>query len=226
MNNYFRTTAIAAMLALGLLGSRGAGASEFFSWMNDPTCLTIFHAVMEGLYTDGVSNEDVDCIVQDRSHFVYTCPLCDPALQAFLSYRTRPNFTGLKGIRNTLGKGLDPAMSERLKSTDRTTRMTAIQELIQKWVTRRLESMRLKPAEQEDWRTKLAARRKKGMDVLEHNKGGDIVGWKACAICDACATAGGVTCERPVVMPFGEVKAVTPPAPPQKKEVPKSNETF
>jgi hypothetical protein len=61
------------------------------SWPKNDVGPFVFHAVLEGLYTDGVSNEVVDKILKPDllANFVHQCPLCHPAYQAFLLYRDR-----------------------------------------------------------------------------------------------------------------------------------------
>ena len=203
---------LALFIVVFCVSATGRAAEEPKFWTNDPVCHTIFYAVVEGLYADGVTNDDVDCIIRpdpktQASHFVYACPLCSVTHEAFALYRSRPKFSGLKADLNTFGKGLDPTISKRLHSADRTERMIAIQELVEKWVAKRLDSMRLTAEEKTDWRLKLDALREQGMNRLKQGGSSQVVGWKTCAICDGCATAGGNKCERPAVMPFGEFKA-------------------
>ena len=175
---------------------------EWTDWTSDPTCAMVFHAVLEGLYTDGVSNEDVDRIIaRDEKHpdgnmyehFVYACPLCHPTYQALLLYRSRPDvFYGIKGEKNTFGKGLDPKISARLASKDKSERLAAIQELVQTWVNRKLTSMRLTEAEKSEMSMLLEARKKQGLKVLLQFQMGEhgapmYKDWKSCAICAGSA---------------------------------------
>src|SRR5262249_16337782 len=110
----------------------------------------IFFAVLEGLYTDGVSNETVDLIIPNGSydqHFVYGCPLCGLGYDGIKLYRRRERFYSLKGEMDTFGKGLDWEINRKLWSPDRNVRFEAIQGLIQKWVARKLESMNISDEE-------------------------------------------------------------------------------
>ena len=55
----------------------------------------IFYSVLEGLYEDGVSTEDVERILMKREkeyhfHFNFSCPVCMGSIWAFESYRNRP----------------------------------------------------------------------------------------------------------------------------------------
>ncbi|HEU4420465.1 MAG TPA: hypothetical protein VFT55_16125, partial [Planctomycetota bacterium] len=73
---------------------------------------TIFYAVLEGLYDEGVSTEDVDILLhqdpatRQYSYFVAGCPLCTPAIDALQLYRGRPKFYGRKEACDTFGTGL------------------------------------------------------------------------------------------------------------------------
>src|SRR5262249_30538104 len=61
----------------------------------DSTTRFIFYSTLEGLYEDGVSNQDVDQILlrkdhQSYSHFIYACPICTTTIWALQAYRSRP----------------------------------------------------------------------------------------------------------------------------------------
>src|SRR3954454_17052964 len=96
----------------------GKEAKPGGDWKEDPASRMVFFAVLEGLYTDGVSSEAVDGIIGKKTKdgkgdikatFVIECPLCHPVYEAFCLYRQRPAFSGEKGTKDTLGKGLDAA---------------------------------------------------------------------------------------------------------------------
>ena len=150
----------------------------------------IFFAVLEGLYTDGVSNETVDLIIPNGSydlHFVYGCPLCGPAYDAFKLYRKREPFYSLKMPTDTFGKGLDWEINRKLWSPDRNVRFEAIQGLIQKWVTRKLESMNISDEEFTEISQRIEEGRKQGMMLL--NKVVNSPDRTKCPICDGAAGA-------------------------------------
>src|SRR5947207_11898373 len=101
-----RKTLFIAFLLISLLSGAlafklgGAATSAHTSaargtWAESRTSQLVFFAVLEGLYRDGVSNDDVDRIIPpgkngkdtfDPEHFVYACPLCHPAFEAFRLY--------------------------------------------------------------------------------------------------------------------------------------------
>jgi len=163
----------------------------------------IFFAVLEGLYRDGVSNDVVDLILAPdpktgepdmRKNFVYACPLCHPAFEAFRLYRTRNPFLGLKGRKDTFGAGLDDATIKGLKSPTDEERRAALEKLIQRWVAQRLDSMRLTAEERAEWTRQIDQRRKEGMKQLESftsGKDSRHAGWEVCPSCDGSAATVG-----------------------------------
>lgn len=188
--------AVAVVLVVGLAGRLSAQDEDRYSdWVSDPASQMIFQAVLEGLYTDGMSNDDVDCVIpldpktgtrNFSEHFVYACPLCHPAYEAFVMYRGRPEFFGRKETVNSFGKGLDAALSAKLHEQDKHVRLGVINKLIEGWVQRRLASMRLNDAERIEWGNRLALLRKQGMNALSKAK----LPLKGCAVCDACVSGG------------------------------------
>ena len=173
-------------------------------WQDDPVCRMVFHAVLEGLYEDGVSDAVVDAIVPReaksgddpvKKSFVAKCPLCHPVYEAFAAYQKRPAFSGDSAKRNTLGKGLDAAVVKDLTGADLQKRLKALAPLVQKWVAVRLASMRLTKKETLDWQAQLSERSEQGKSMLyelmhkdPHYK--DWSGYWGCAACngttDAC----------------------------------------
>jgi hypothetical protein len=186
---------LVAILSFVLSLMPAAGASSRLTptrgtWIGDPYCEMVFFAVLEGLYRDGVPNAAVELVLAvdrtsgQRDHFVYACPLCSPALEAFRLYRQRPMFEGLKSPTDTLGHAFEPALLDRLRSEVKQERLDAVQGLIQAWVQQRLEVMRLTPEERQEWSDNLALRKKEGMARL-----GTREDWKNCAICDGTVLA-------------------------------------
>jgi hypothetical protein len=159
---------------------RGAGTSPSVggrgTWLQSRASQLVFFAVLEGLYRDGVSSADVDLIIPpgkvgngrfDLEHFVYACPLCHPAFEAFKLYRQRGAFYGLKAQLDTLGEGLGQAVEVRLRGSDAGQRRQAIEELISRWVGQRLEMMRLSKEERAAITSEMEQGRKKGMGGLK-----------------------------------------------------------
>ncbi|MEE8105366.1 MAG: hypothetical protein V3T86_07515 [Planctomycetota bacterium] len=183
------------VLALGLAYAGGSKRKKYDSW-NPSMQQMMFHAVLEGLYTDGVGNDDVDRILEKDdngyTNFVYGCPICMPALDALRVYRARPKFYSRKGDPDTFGKGLDEATRKRLAGRP-ADRLAAIETLTKRWVNRRLKSMRLTESEQRDWRQRITEGRKRGMQLLNESRRNGQAGAyeqrKGCALCDGASFA-------------------------------------
>ncbi len=158
---------------------------------------TVFFAVLEGLYEDGASTEIVDAVLAlapkggGHLHFVPECPICTPALYAFQVYRKRPFLYGLKTgeFIDTFGAGLPSGTRDTLLGGTPAARLQTIQGLVQGWVRRRLEALRLTKAEAEAFTAAFEDGRRRGMSSLESRRkvpgGFGYAGEKACAICDA-----------------------------------------
>jgi len=139
-------------------------------WQDDPVCRMVFFAVLEGLYTDGVPTEIAELIAPRKEvgkdevqhSFVIECPMCHPVFEAFRLYRDRKPFASGEG-RNTFGtwKG-DPKIVENLKSDQVFTRISAMGALVEPWIRKRLESMRLTEEETATWNKALLDRARKG----------------------------------------------------------------
>jgi hypothetical protein len=176
----------------------------------DPYAQMIFFAVLEGLYQDGASNEIVDAVLAPGSggnrlmHFVYACPICSPAADAFRTYRARVEFCCYKvpSPFNTFGPGLDAAVSRRILSGELDQRLQAIDQLVETWVRRRLDSMRLSVQELARWKQGFELRRKLGMELLRHNPrapapSGTPSPVERCPFCDGAARACDVAPAHP-----------------------------
>lgn len=171
-------------------------------WRDDPVCQTVFFAVLEGLYADGVSDSVVDAIVPRnpkeganpvKTSFVVQCPLCQPVYEAFALYQKRPAFAG-SAQRSTFGKGIDPDLEKQLASTDPKTRLSALKVLVQRWVGRRLSLTKLTDAEKAEWAAKLNARSGEGRGLLSKLLRTDPAyqGWSiywGCAACNGTTAA-------------------------------------
>lgn len=161
---------------------------------------TIFYAVLEGLYDEGVDNDDVDVLLREDPktkalmHFVYGCPLCHPAIDALRLYRGRPKFHGLKGEADTFGPGLSAPERGQLQNADIVVRLGVLQGFIERSLQRKLSSMRLTKDERTAWHRALAEMREKGGEFLararEHGTAGDLGAAKGCAVCDGMRDAG------------------------------------
>lgn len=171
---------------------------------HDEATRFIFHSVLEGLYEDGLSTEDVDQILlrkekQSYFHFIYACPICQASIWALETYRSRPKqFYGLKSEASTFGPGLSPTMSKRLHSDDGKVRLGVINELMKEWMDRRMKMLNLPPAAHAKLLEALEKKRKEGMEVLQSFRRGEhgpnfgveqaapaYVDLEECAVCNA-----------------------------------------
>ncbi|MBI5092115.1 MAG: hypothetical protein HZB26_06670 [Candidatus Hydrogenedentes bacterium] len=183
-----------------------ASPKDAASWTTDPVSQMVFFAVLEGLYSDGVTNDIIDFIIPQKpatkkpdytASFIYTCPLCEPTLEAMRVYGARPVFLGFRPpAPNTFGPGVDEHTREQLASPARGEREEALQRLLEKWVRRRMDTMRLTDAERAEWQGKFEAGRKAGLERLKEFQekgsfGGTYTEWKRCAACDGIVAACG-----------------------------------
>lgn len=158
----------------------------------------VFYAVLEGCYEDGLSSNDVARVLMQREgefyyHFIYSCPLCTPALHAFNVYRSQPPFVGMKNPTPTFGPGLEPELKKELYSGKTEERLAAINTLVQRWIKRRMTMLRLTPDERAQLQKDLEEMRKKGMEALRGFASGGQTSKMApaygakdeCAICNA-----------------------------------------
>ncbi len=193
---------VAAMAATLVAAEEEIGEERFFQF--------VFHAVLEGLYRDGVSNRDVDAILHreaDRgyTHFIYACPICTPAVNALLTYRSRPgHFYGLKRwSTGTFGPGLDGELSNQLQNGTVEERLEVIKELTRRWIADGLEAMNLDAAGRERWRQAMEQAREEGARMLEHYRENGLVQTQApayetveeCSICLGASTGSADVCE-------------------------------
>jgi hypothetical protein len=161
---------IFASLAILLSDARaGEAAQKDF----DPAARFLFHAVLEGLYEDGVSTDDIAQILmkhdkQSYFHFIYACPICTATIWALEAYRSRPErFYSLKSGASTFGPGLSAELHEKLYSSDSNQRLIAINSLVRSWIARRMDMMNFSEQERAEMIKQLEKKREDGMRALE-----------------------------------------------------------
>ncbi len=126
-------------------------------WRRDPACQLVFFAVLEGLYTDGVPDEVVDLIVPPKDEkddsvercFVFRCPMCHAAYEAFVLYQRRQAFNGSNEAKSTFGKDFDRSIIDSLKSDRASTRVIAMGNLIRPWIDRKINSLKMTEADRD-----------------------------------------------------------------------------
>jgi hypothetical protein len=162
------STLVAPFASVPLRAAESAQRSEM-----DQTTRFIFYSVLEGLYEDGLSKEDVTQILMKREketyfHFIYACPVCNPTIWALEAYLARPDqFYGMKRPGSTFGPGLTPELREQLHGKEPTQRLTAINSLVQSWMERRMKTLRLSADEKAALTKQLELKREEGMKALE-----------------------------------------------------------
>lgn len=159
----------------------------------------IFHAVLEGLYDDGVSNEAVDLILQKQesgtyTHFIRGCPTCNYVLEALRHYRARPDFVSFKGAYNTWGTGLDKGLRDRLESEHMKVRIDVVHTLVTRWIDNRMDRLRLNKRERAAWNLDMKRRAKEGMGLLSNKQDVEQAELWSDLSCPSCegAVAGSV----------------------------------
>jgi hypothetical protein len=172
-----------------------SGPAKVTDWKADPACRLVFHAVLEGLYEDGVTDDVVNNIVPPdkqgrekmRRSFVLDCPLCQPAFEAFCVYQRRPKFSD-GGQVSTFGKGLPEAVKKGLLSDTLSTRLITLRGPIRGWVEARLRSLKLTAKERQKWWKDIAARAGQGTATLHAHMAADpwYKNWSGCWGCAAC----------------------------------------
>ncbi|MEX2216153.1 MAG: hypothetical protein WD768_18725 [Phycisphaeraceae bacterium] len=172
-------------------------------WRNDPACQLVFFAVLEGLYTDGVPDEVVNLIVPPASKdskddhesvkrcFVFRCPLCHAAYEAFVLYQRRQAFHGSDEKNSTFGKNFDRKIVEGLKSDQASVRVFAMGAMIRPWIERRMNMLNMSDGEQKVLLDKLLKFAGEGNDIFNQYKGRWSVyaEWMFYGGCQACEAA-------------------------------------
>jgi hypothetical protein len=140
----------------------------------DSTSRFIFYSVLEGLYEDGVSNQDVDQILMKKDkqcyyHFIYACPICTATIWALQAYRSRPEaFYSIKGGKGaTFGPGLSDALHQQLFSVSPHQRLMAINAVVKAWISRRMDRMNLSQSDRSELAKGLEQAREQGMQDLK-----------------------------------------------------------
>jgi len=169
----------------------------------------IFFSVLEGLYEDGVTQDEIERILMKREghgyeHFIYSCPICTGVLQAARLYAARPRFHSFKPTpadehqveNGTFGSGLSAEVRLALASEKVEIRLEAIHGLVWKWSDRRLKRLDLSHEEETELLAEIDAGREAGMSALRHwqedpdeslmkSYAPGYVELKGCAMCNA-----------------------------------------
>ncbi len=206
-----KTNLYLSLFAGFLLAAGGSFAADTASKPEPPldsTYRLIYYSVLEGAFEDGLGNADVDRILltgpdgKGFQHFIYACPLCMPTINALQTYRQRAPIFGYKihgnqAAENTYGPGLSAELRVQLRSPDQTARLGVVNQLVKRWVERRLASLRLTPEERKTVQAQLEEGRKRGMEMLTRFKADNSFavfapGFEKQEECAACNGAVGM----------------------------------
>lgn len=135
-------------------------------------------AVFEGLWEDGIQADLLQALAKDNFQlFVPKCPICLPVRHAFQILAAAPP----PQIYDSRGPGLPPAIEAHLRAADLPTRKKGLMALVDRYVERRFE--RVKMTEEEKGRLKrlIQEGRKLGTSLM-NPKAGDF-----CPSCEGAA---------------------------------------
>ena len=118
-------------------------------------------AVVEGLQEDGADRAFVKgCIVEKGELFVPKCRICESVRQGFADYAAAPDNAGP-------GKGIPKDIADELKHAARVARLNALERLVDRYVTRNYERLKMSAEERAKLQETLEAWKKNGMKMKE-----------------------------------------------------------
>ena len=173
--------------------------SPKFDMNIDDTSRFIFFSVLEGLYTDGLQDDELDMLLlrpdpkEGYTHFIYGCPICIWSIRAMETYRQRPErFYAIKNGASNFGTGLEPELRRKLLSDDTKARLEVLNSLITRWIEARIKSQNLSMEAREVLRKDLKKKRQDGESLLQRFRKEGILpktsayatGIKECAACN------------------------------------------
>ena len=162
-----------------LIGCNGSDSKKFD--MND-LYRFLQDAVYQGLTEDGANPKPIKAILESPDpHFILKCHICDGVRWALVKYVDKTKDP--KG--STSGGGFPKAIEEGLASSDRKTRLAALQDLADRYVTRAFERSPMTEGEKKQMRELLEEAKKVGMEI---KKRGDYKDFG-----DSCPSCSGAT---------------------------------
>lgn len=172
-------------------------------WRSDPACQLVFFAVIEGLYTDGVPDEVVDLIVPPKDEendsvercFVFRCPMCHAAYEAFVLYQRRQAFNGSNEAKSTFGKDFDITILDNLRSDSAERRVKAMGNLIRPWIDRKINSIEMTDAKRDALVAKMLQYAEEGNRLFQARRADPTSiyhEWTFYGGCQACEAAQSV----------------------------------
>ncbi len=193
--NIYRSSCL-YLLVICSAGAQAAEAESFLKPFSEEY-QTVFFAVLEGAYRDGLSDEHVSMLLTQNEpasyeYFIYACPLCTPTVAALEAYQSRPDrLYSFKNAGSTFGFGILPDLAFLVESEDDTHRLLGIQLLIRRWMMAYLDSRNFDLETRERWKAKTEAAAREGQRILEgyretgsvHLTAPAFAGEGDCAVC-------------------------------------------
>jgi hypothetical protein len=136
-------------------------------------------AVAEGLKEDGADRAFVkDCIADKRELFVLKCPICEPVRNGFVEHANAKE--------PVTGKGIPKDIVDDLKNPVRLAQLKAIERLVDRYVSRHYERLKMSADDRQKMQAEMDVRKKEGMKMkaLGSPKFGDF-----CPSCNGAAKA-------------------------------------
>jgi hypothetical protein len=125
-------------------------------------------AVVEGLTEDGADQAFVSESLTGQELFVLKCPICEPVRKGFIDYaRAEPR------DKPPAGKGFPKEIVEDLKKPDRASQLKAVERLVDRYVSRHYDRLKMSTEERRRMQAALEVGKKEGMQMKElgPNKG-------------------------------------------------------
>ncbi len=181
------TAGVAAALGAGPAGAGGGGTRVE---PDSPACNRfLFFAVFEGACEDALPDAAVKAALEmDEKgryrHFVYACPVCSPVVEGLRAYAMRHEICFSRKGDPLLDESVPSPVADlaaNLAGGDPAAKGAALKSLVERWVNRRMDRLRLTDAERAEWRHTMEVGRKKGMGLLPRSEGFEH---KSCPSCD------------------------------------------
>ncbi len=125
-------------------------------------------AVVQGLKEDGADRNFVQESLTGQDLFVLKCPVCEPVRKGFIEYGYA------KSAQNPpIGPGIPKDVVDELKKPDRLARLKAVERLVDRYVSRHYDRLKMTGEERRKMRAVLEDGKKEGMGLKEMgpNKG-------------------------------------------------------
>ena len=195
MRAWILATAVAVMGAAAIPGApaaRAGGGGSTVEPGGAPFCRFLFFATLEGACEDALSEDAVKVILEKDEkghyrHFVYACPVCSPVVEGLRAYAMRQEFYYSRKGDPMVDDSRPSAvvdMAGRLVNGEAAAKGAALKFLVERWVNRRMDRLRLTEAERAEWLQAMKIGRKKGMGSLPQSAGFEH---KSCPSCDGAS---------------------------------------